>query len=372
MFIDLCSFTVCTHVLIAFIISDKPRSWRGIPPFHDDDTLKDNDPNPILKSNPATSRPGGTYFPGSLRYTPSCRVPTSIRLTTLLFYVALTLLFVTTSAAPLSVSRARVHLNHRQSIPDQSGNTGNEPAPVRPDVSPRPLEPSRTSTTTISLSTESSTASSSSTTSQPTASVTPAAGGNGALAPPGGNTPSAELQRINPGLPISIGALAGLIAGGTVIVLLILLIAVCCYRRSHRPEVVEIPIRRSKLGSRLGRRIFGSPLPSRAPSRSSSRRSSATLTGDRRDKRIESGAESKLDKGMISRPKAAYHDSNGMLGVPRPAFAMEEREMVEDGEKWVVKAVSKDDISAPRPGRPVSAEPLGRLSGMGMGMGYLK
>lgn len=57
-----------------------------------------------------------------------------------------------------------------------------------------------------------------------------------------------------------------------------------------------------------------------------------------------------------------------MLEVPRAAFMKSDGEVVESGERWV----EKGEISEPRPVRPVSAEPLGRLSGMGLGMGYLK
>jgi hypothetical protein len=82
-----------------------------------------------------------------------------------------------------------------------------------------------------------------------------------------------------------------------------------------------------------------------------------------------------VDKARISRPKTAYLENgngngNGFLGVPRPLFAREGREREE--ERDVAPWLDKGWISAPRPGRPVSAEPLGRLSGMGLGMGYLK
>lgn len=58
-----------------------------------------------------------------------------------------------------------------------------------------------------------------------------------------------------------------------------------------------------------------------------------------------------------------------LLSVPRAAFMKIEGENMqrEGGERWVGW-----EISRPRPVRPASAEPLGRLSGMGMGMGYLK
>lgn len=76
-----------------------------------------------------------------------------------------------------------------------------------------------------------------------------------------------------------------------------------------------------------------------------------------------------MNKGAISRPKNAWLE-NGFLSVPRPGFVREEverergRGMGDERAPWV--------IGEPRPLRPVSAEPLGRLSGMGMGMGYLK
>ena len=111
----------------------------------------------------------------------------------------------------------------------------------------------------------------------------------------------------------------------------------------------------------MGFRIFGDSA-SRSASRASSRRGSKE---DHNEKDIDAGW---VDKGSISRPKNAWLE-NGLLSVPKPGFLREER-----GEKDDTTApwVGKGDISGPRPGRPVSAEPLGRLSGMGMGMGYLK
>jgi hypothetical protein len=132
------------------------------------------------------------------------------------------------------------------------------------------------------------------------------------------------------------------------------------YRRRPANNVDEIPIRRSRLGSRLGFRIFGDSA-SRAASRQSSRRGSKE---DSNDKQFEGW----LDKGTISRPKNAWLE-NGFLSVPKPGFLKEKDSVdVNREEKWV----DRGTISAPRPGRPRSAEPLGRLSGMGMGMGYLK
>jgi hypothetical protein len=66
-------------------------------------------------------------------------------------------------------------------------------------------------------------------------------------------------------------------------------------------------------------------------------------------------------------PKNAWLE-NGLLSVPKPAFLRDDGSKEDTTAPWV----QKEDISEPRPGRPASAEPLGRLSGMGMGMGYLK
>lgn len=66
-----------------------------------------------------------------------------------------------------------------------------------------------------------------------------------------------------------------------------------------------------------------------------------------------------LDKSSIGRPRPAYVDtSSQFLELPRPLFADRERDRREAGEApW-------------RPQRPVEdAAPLGRLSGMGFGLG---
>lgn len=66
-----------------------------------------------------------------------------------------------------------------------------------------------------------------------------------------------------------------------------------------------------------------------------------------------------LDKGTIGRPKPAYVDtSSQFLELPRPLFADRETEMRRgENAPW-------------RPKRPeADAAPLGRLSGMGFGLG---
>lgn len=277
-----------------------------------------------------------------------------MRFTTLLVYLTLILLFVSTaSAAPLQ---------NRQSIPDANGNTGNDPAPVKSQPPPITLPPSATATTSevpSSLLPPTATP----TSGRPNGNSTPSGDGlglNSSPSPP--PPPASELRLTKPQLAMSPGAIAGIVGGGVVFIGLALGLAIFLYRRSFkRPDITEIPIRRSKLGSRLGRRVFGERSPSPAASR---RDSVATLTGDFREKQTEAW----LDKGTISRPKPAAWRENGLLGVPRPAFLRSEKERTEEGERWV----DKGTISAPRPGRPASAEPLGRLSGMGMGMGYLK
>lgn len=68
-----------------------------------------------------------------------------------------------------------------------------------------------------------------------------------------------------------------------------------------------------------------------------------------------------LDKGTIGRPKPAYVESSSQfLELPRPLFADKERDVAR-GEQapWRVA-----------PKRPeADAAPLGRLSGMGFGLG---
>lgn len=64
-----------------------------------------------------------------------------------------TFLYTPASAAPAPAHTAAFHV--RQSIPDQAGRTGNDPAPVKPDVPPRPLPLS--SSTPIALPNNSST-----------------------------------------------------------------------------------------------------------------------------------------------------------------------------------------------------------------------
>jgi hypothetical protein len=125
--------------------------------------------------------------------------------------------------------------------------------------------------------------------------------------------------------------------------------------KRRRIDVNEIPIRRSKLVSRLGYRVFGDKPLSRNISRQSNRYS-------------QESKGSWLDKGIIGRPKPVWLET-GSLSVPKATF-LDRAEIENERAPWVDGF--KSSIGRPIPSRPRSAEPLGRLSGMGSGMGYLK
>ncbi|KAF2729553.1 hypothetical protein EJ04DRAFT_580566 [Polyplosphaeria fusca] len=304
----------------------------------------------------------------TIRKPPRCRLPQSMKLGSLFLYMTIALLFLSsTNALPAPAHRAEhLSLHRRQAIPDQRGRTGNEPAPVKPQPPPQPATPSETVSVTVA--TTSSTTSTATSSSQPTT-----------LAPnPNGNSNAPDNLGLGPGprptplpvtsplFPLSAGAIAGIAGGGVLLLCIIVGISICLYRR-RRIDVDEIQIRRSKLGSRLAYRIFGEGAGSRAQSRRGSHESHGGRDSPDNvdEKRVEAGW---LDKGTISRPKPAYLE-NGLLSVPKPGFVKErEKKTEDDTAPWV----DKGTISAPRPGRPRSAEPLGRLSGMGLGMGYLK
>lgn len=283
-------------------------------------------------------------------------------------YIAITLVCLSiarTSAAPVSTpAPPRTRLQNRQAIPDVSGNTGNAAQPVQPI--PPPLPPP--STPTIATITPSSNPASipipiptwtSTSTPTPTP-VTPTAtqGGNGgddgtANTP---TNPAEKLKLTRLGPALSPGALVGILCGSALALVLLLALATFLLRRRRRPKIAEIAIRRSRLGvgAMLRRRMFSSPLPA-------SRSSGRALTGD-------SSRKEWLRKDSIGRPEPATWGRGQMLSVPVAPFVKSEKESVEDGERWIDKGL----ISEPRPARPRSAEPLGRLSGMGMGMGYLR
>ncbi|ORX96647.1 hypothetical protein BCR34DRAFT_607567 [Clohesyomyces aquaticus] len=302
-----------------------------------------------------------------------------MRFTTLILYIAIAIIYLSspTTAAPCNHHRAfnRLQLLPRQAIPDKTGQTGNEPAPVRPDSIPLPQPTTNATFTSSPTLTSTSTSTTTATTVPKPTTFIPGPSGNGNTNFPNqiGNQPlplPTPFPIASPTFTLSTGAIAGISTGCGALALLFVSIGFCIYRRRRRIDVAEIPIRRSKLGSRLGFRLFGDAI---SPSRAGSRRGSAVSVksdGSRsrsptQGKKLEAGW---LDKSIIGRPKPAWLE-NGFLSVPKPGFLKEESKRVdEDSAPWV----DKETISKPRPARPRSAEPLGRMSGMGLGMGYLK
>ncbi|KAF2713788.1 hypothetical protein K504DRAFT_450434 [Pleomassaria siparia CBS 279.74] len=314
-----------------------------------------------------------------IRRPPRCRLAMSMRLTTLILYLtSILLLSSSVIAAPIlardSQNRSS-QINPRQAIPDKNGNTGTfhlvpcEPQPTS-TVTPTPPGPSFTNTAPSSPPPQS----------QPRPS-SPVPGGDEGKTnnpPPGQlgtntNAPPEALALSRPNLSLTTGAIAGIAGGAAVFFAFLIALGVCAYRR-RKVDVNEIPIRRSKLVSRLGFRVFGDKPPSRRPSRRMSRDSqgssgSADSKASKKSWLRKDKKNSWLDKTTIGRPKPAWSES-GLLDVPKPLFIRRDGNEGEDEEKapWVDKGL----IGRPKPGRPRSAEPLGRLSGMGLGMGYLK
>jgi hypothetical protein len=292
-----------------------------------------------------------------------CRLPMSARFSSLVLYITLALLVFssTTVAAPTLNSHSNSHLIHkRQAIPDKTGQTGNEPAPVRsesphlpvpPSVTPCVINPIPTTTTTTTT-----------TYNSPPPESTPfipEPGNEGnANGPPGQlglnpNPPVRPLALTSSTFSLTPGGVAGIAAGSSVLLCILIGVGVWMWKR-RRVDVNEIPIRRSRLVSRLGYRVFGEKPPSRNPSRRSNRDS-------------QESKGSWLDKGIIGRPRPALVE-NGLLTVPKTAFM--DRDEVDERAPWADNF--EGSIGRPRPSRPRSAEPLGRLSGMGLGMGYMK
>ena len=87
--------------------------------------------------------------------------------------------------------------------------------------------------------------------------------------------------------------------------------------------------------------------------------------------RQETGASAPwVDKGTIGRPKINGEGFVRLWGDDYEKDRSSGRGMSPIKERG--DSFDRNLISAPRPARPTSAEPLGRLSGLGMGMGYLK
>ncbi|KAF2472544.1 uncharacterized protein BDR25DRAFT_353578 [Lindgomyces ingoldianus] len=300
--------------------------------------------------SPRTGRPSPVILSSMAslpRPPPRCRLP-SMKFTTLLLYATLALIFLSspTTAAPWITPRAANDspLLWRQAIPDKTGETGNKPASVKGQPPPRPVTPSLSPSPSPGNPLP-----------QPTIVTT---GSTGSTNAPDqlGNSPRplpTPLPLMSPTFPLSAGAIAGIAGGAVVLIFVVIFIGVWAFRRRRRLDISEIPIRRSKLGSRLGFRIFGDGLASRGSSRRGSNDSRNNSQNDSTEKQIEVGW---LDKGTIGRPKPAWLE-DGFLSVPKPGFLAEKRND-EDSAPWVEKFA----ISAPRPARPGSAEPLGRLS----------
>lgn len=327
-----------------------------------------------------------TFFrtQGHVLVFPQWRLPlSSTRLTTitcLLF--AIVLLLPQTSAAPLE-HRNMYHFGKRQTVPDRFGNAGNERGPVASQPPTRPAAP----TETLALVTSTSPLASAATTSLDIASSFLALPSSTQLitssspkpTPPNGR-PEEQLQRTNPESSLTPGTIAGIAGGAALVTAIFIGIAWFVYRRRRQREIQEIPIRHSKLVSRLGMRMFGSSRDAfRSPSAaskyttrssqrvSSQRGSSETakevqnaVTALNAGSRLTPGSvPGLLDKASIGRPRPAYvHTSSQFLELPRPLFADRERQIGKTGE------------TLRRPERPlVDAAPLGRLSGMGFGLG---
>jgi hypothetical protein len=289
---------------------------------------------------------------------PQCRLSNSARSSTLVLYIMLALLFFpsTTVAAPALNPHSNPHLIHnRQAIPDKTGQTGNAPASIKSKPACLPISPSVTPcvvhpipTTTYNFSPP-----------KPTPFI-PGPGNEGNSNPPPGplglnpNPPIKPLALTSSTFPLTPGDVAGIAAGGSVLLCILVVGAIWMWKR-RRIDVNEIPIRRSKLVSRLGYRVFGDKPLSRNISRQSNRYS-------------QESKGSWLDKGIIGRPKPVWLET-GSLSVPKATF-LDRAEIENERAPWVDGF--KSSIGRPIPSRPRSAEPLGRLSGMGSGMGYLK
>lgn len=359
----------------------------------------------------------------SLTVPPWCRLPTSTRFTILL--VAMLFLTSQTLAAPLQYE-IFPKLAERQSVPDQFGNTGNRPAPADARPSQQAANPSSTSPNasirTISIGVSATAIISSVTTVQsPTSTANSPSPEETTLfrtasflgpfftprptnSPPGTN-PENQLQRVEPQNILSPASIAGIVLGGVILIILTLLSIFLCRRRRKAREIREISIRRSKIGSRLANRVFGQhydeniarsrskkvkqpkypddsvaswgnvrkemsiepPPPSirvTNPPISPSIYSPRRLTRATRISTMTFGSVSGwLDKAAIGRPPAPAFTGtpSQLLDAPKPLFAKE--------QKGSTEASWRGDISPPRPARPGSAEPLGRLSGMGFGLG---
>jgi hypothetical protein len=145
---------------------------------------------------------------------------------------------------------------------------------------------------------------------------------------------------------VTSGALAGIIIGSVLAFFLFIVLGIIIYRRVRGPSITELPITRTS---------------------SSSYCSSVRPIGGKAKSKAKPGREgSRLDKRTIGQPQGPEF-GHWILNAPLPAFLRREKAKVEVAERRVLP---KEEPPR-RPRRPRSAEPLGRLSGMGRGMGYL-
>jgi hypothetical protein len=319
----------------------------------------------------------------------------------------ITLFFLTSStfAAPLQGEQHHGLLK-RQAIPDRFGNPGSKPASMISGASPLvTVTSTETSQRTISSTTSStvntpSPATTTTTTPSTTHLATPPSTSPSSFSvhpsspsPP----PPAQFQLTSPQTPLSPSKIAGITLGSAFLLCLPLGTYLLLHRRAKGRQVREIVavrrighydarIARSRSkkkgwmihkssvmswGNSLGGSeksvdwksamtpaVVGGPV---SPSVYSQRLTRATRGSDmsfgsvRGWWDINYGTE-KLEKGSLG-------TRSQLVDVPRPLFAARER-----GNEVVVVG-SKGEISAPRPARPQSAEPLGELSGMGYGLG---
>ncbi|CAI6331906.1 unnamed protein product [Periconia digitata] len=382
--------------------------------------------SPILRSSTTSECPhrSASGYPHRRKSRNSPRHRSGASRTAAAFIVPfLTTLVVPVSTAPANPKRS---LHNRQAIPDQFGRTGNEPAPVKPDVSPLPppftvsssIPKSSTSTETIiptitsassrvlSISTSIPTPSSSAEPSIPitlfTSSTAPlptqTPTQSSSVEPPleTSSIPIPDPTSIQPSSPISSAAIAGIALGSIAFALLLfgLTFLYFCARRRNPSGITEIvPQRTSRFFNFNRRRSSSSSSYLRRTSSFTEEVSSFEWTSARkrwniRRKGAKGGSGSSSERGLlrkssISHPRMVPEVPEGIewLEKPKPAFLAEDGVVDagrggvdgDDGRNrmWFGEFGGAGGEDRRRyPVRPVrSAEPLGRLSGMGLGMG---
>jgi hypothetical protein len=324
--------------------------------------------------------------------------------------ITLLSLISSTFAAPLQ--RGQHHgLLKRQAIPDRFGNNGSKPTSMIPrasslvtatsaETSQRTTSRTTSSTintpsptitdilsTTLLASPPSESSSSFSVLSQP--SLFPL--------PPSSSPPPPEFQFTSPQTPLRPTTIAGITIGSTILLCLLFGTYFLLHRRAKARQVREIvtvrrnghydaqiaPSRSKKKGwmvhkssvmswgNSLGesekivdRKSGGPPAVVGGPVSPSVY--SQRFTRDTRGSNMSFGSVRgwwDRNHGTVKLDKVIVGTRSLMADVPRPLFAEQKR-----GDEVVVVGW-KGEISAPRPTRPHSAESLGKLSGMGYGLG---